>query len=266
MVQIVEEFVARLAKNNLQKLSEEDDNGCKHGTDNEELEYVVAKHVDHKENHTNLSVPWMTSTSKTGHVCDILEHLECTEQGTIHPSSSLLQQSGQVGWRISEGLSIRHITEVVSLTFFNVDLQTHNSIFGKILICFSAGRILLAGHILEESIERLTFDGVPSEHRVSTRQHTTEAKESFSTLVRGVTKFILVELGSLNKVRFICTVLLSLGEVDLNLTGASTAVIVVLHILVQLDDGLGIGTCTNIEEHTELGLEELADSLEEPFM
>jgi hypothetical protein len=78
-----------------------------------------------------------------------------------------------------------------------------------------------------------------------------------------VTQFILVELSTPDQER---ALVFKLAEVDLNLTTAPTTCRVDGHIFEQLENGIIIGSCTNIKHECVVRLQILADTLEEPLV
>ena len=78
-----------------------------------------------------------------------------------------------------------------------------------------------------------------------------------------MTEFVFVKLGCSDHVfggRLV------LGQVDFNLTAASSTRGVSNHVFVEFGDGIIISSGTDIKHESVLGLEILADTLEEPFV
>ena len=142
----------------------------------------------------------MLCSIATDHINTVRQYFLSSKHGSIHPTSSLFHQHNHTIRSICEGFSVWYVGECVCLLSLDIDLETHNPIFGKILICFCTGWDFLSCYILEESIKWFTFDCFPSKHAISSWQHLGESKECFSCLVRSVTKLILEELGSLDQV------------------------------------------------------------------
>ena len=78
-------------------------------------------------------------------------------------------------------------------------------------------------------------------------------------------ELILVELRGLQEPGTEATIVWSF-KIDLNLTTASTAVFVGLHVRVELNESIVIHLSSNIEHEAQLRLEVFAHSLKEPFM
>ena len=129
----------------------------------------------------------MLGSLTADHVNTISQDLFSPKHSSIHPSSSLLHEDEHAVGCIGKRLSIWHIGKIVLLICLDVDLETHDSIFGKILIRLSTSWDLRSCDILKELIKWLTLDGLPSEHTIGTWQHLGEAKECLSCLVRRMT-------------------------------------------------------------------------------
>ena len=134
------------------------------------------------------------------HVDTIAQHLLSPKHGSIHPPSSLLHEHNHAFRCIRERLSIRHIGKIVRLIGLDIDLEAHDSVFGKILICLSTSWDLRSRDIFEELVEWFSLDGLPSEHAIGSWQHLSEAKECLSCLVWRVSQLVLKELGCLKQV------------------------------------------------------------------
>ena len=119
---------------------------------------------------------------------------------TIGPSAPLLHQNAKGRRSIRKCLGIGHILHGVSMSLFDVDLETHESILGKIFVGLGARRSLIASHILEEGVKRLSFNSFPSEETVCTWQYRSVAKERFEGLIWGVTQLVLEKLRGLRHV------------------------------------------------------------------
>jgi len=78
-----------------------------------------------------------------------------------------------------------------------------------------------------------------------------------------MTHFVLVELGCSHEISPHVHVI---SELDLDLTTASTAVRILLHVVEELSNGVVIGSCSSIKHEAELGFNVLAYALEEPFV
>mmetsp|Transcript_9471 Transcript_9471/g.14522 ORF Transcript_9471/g.14522 Transcript_9471/m.14522 type:complete len:225 (-) Transcript_9471:210-884(-) len=77
-------------------------------------------------------------------------------------------------------------------------------------------------------------------------------------------EFVLEELGCFDEVADV--VAFVLGEVYLDFSATSAAAFVVEHVLVELGDGVVVGPGPNVEHEGVLGLQVLADALEEPLV
>ena len=119
---------------------------------------------------------------------------------TIGPSAPLLHQNAKGRRSIRECLGIGHILHGVSMSLFDVDLETHESILGKIFVGLGARRSLIASHILEEGVKRLSLNSFPSEETVCTWQYRSVAKERFEGLIWGVTQLVLEKLRGLRHI------------------------------------------------------------------
>ena len=119
----------------------------------------------------------MRSPIAADHVDEVSNDLLGAKEGPIHPSSPLLHQRHHVAGSISKGLGIGHVRQLKLVLCLDIDLETHDSIFCQIFVGLGAGWFLGTCYILEELIERLSFDSGPTENRVGTRQHLSEPKE-----------------------------------------------------------------------------------------
>ena len=106
----------------------------------------------------------MRSPIAADHVDEVSNDFLGAKEGAIHPSSPLLHQRHHVAGSISEGLGIGHVCQLKLVLSLDVNLETHDSIFGQIFVCLSAGWFLGTCYILEELIKRLSFDSCPTEN------------------------------------------------------------------------------------------------------
>lgn len=165
--------------------------------------------------------------------------------------------------RIRESFRVRNVCQVILVKLFDVDLQAHDSVFCQILVCFGTCRNGRTCHILEESFERLSFDGVPAEERVGAWQHLSEAEETFACFVRGVPQLVLKELGRSEQECAHASLVWSV-KIYLDFTAATTAIRICFHMCVELDEGVVVHASSDIEHEAQFGLQVLADALEEP--
>jgi len=135
-------------------------------------------------------------TIYTQHSHVIKNNTPSCKQSSILPSSSLLDQSYNVCRCISHCFSIRDKSKIISTFLFDVNLQTHYSIFSKILISLSTRRSLNLISQFKESIHWTLLNCIPSEKTISTWQHRIKSKETFSSFIWSMSQFILIELSS----------------------------------------------------------------------
>ena len=81
-----------------------------------------------------------------------------------------------------------------------------------------------------------------------------------------MSEFVLEKLDSLDKVGGDPSLAFIGGQIDLDFTTAATTRVVVLHVSVQLHEGVVVDACTGIKHKAVLGFDVLADTLEEPSM
>ena len=133
------------------------------------------------------------SATDVSHINKTGNNAPCCKEGTILPSSSLFYQCHHI-WRcISHGFTIWNVRKIKTTISFNVNLQTHYSIFGQIFISFRTAwvfdicsfisRFFLV-YKLEESIHGSILDSVPSKNTISTRQHGVESKSTLASFIR----------------------------------------------------------------------------------
>lgn len=79
-----------------------------------------------------------------------------------------------------------------------------------------------------------------------------------------MTQLVLKELGSLEQPRTESTTLSI--KIYLNLSTAPAAVLISLHVSVELEQGVIVHTSTDIQHQAKVWLQVLADSLEEPLV
>ena len=199
------------------------------------------------------------------HIDEVGNYLARAKHSTVHPASPLLHQHHHGLGRVCKSLSVRYICQLVLIQLFDVDLETHDSVLSQILIGLGTRGHIRPRLIPEEHLERLSLDGLPPEERVGTGEHLSEAKERFARFVGGMAELVLIELGGLEEPRSKASIIWSL-KIDLDLTAASTAVFVGLHVRVELHESIIVHLSSNIEHEAELWLEVLADPLKEPFM
>ena len=142
-----------------------------------------------------MPVAWMLGARASHHLVEVVDNSPCREEGTVLPSSSLFHKNEESFRSIGKGLGIRNESQIVAGVFLDVDLKTHDSIFCQILVGFIAAWLISRIHELEERIHGTFLNGAPSEHAVSTWQNRVIAKETFESLVRGMTELVFVELG-----------------------------------------------------------------------
>ena len=185
-----------------------------------------------------------------------------SEERAVDPSASLLEKDGERGRRVREGLGVHHVGQLVPRVPLDHDLETHDSVFGEVLVRLRTREVLLALDALVELTERTAHDGLPPEERVGSRKHGLDSEDALAALVGSVGHFVLEELGGLDEEAGADLPLF--GEVDLDLAAAAPAVLGLGHVVVELVDGVGRGSRPDVEHETVLGVEVLADSLEEP--
>lgn len=205
----------------------------------------------------------MVISTARDHSATVGNDLVGAEKCAIHPATSLLHEHSQALRAVREGLGIWDVLHGVARLLLDVDLEAHDTIFGKILVGFGASRGLVASYVLEEFVEGCSLDGLPTENTVRARQHRCEAEEGLSCFVRRMAKLILVELGRLDHVRGAASLR---AEFDLDFTADTTCLGVLLHEVVKLLNGVQIGARSNIKQQAVLRLKILADGLEEPLM
>ena len=132
-------------------------------TYDEELQSVGEDHVDHEDEHQAFLTATVRSPLAADHVHAIADDLFRAKESTIHPATPLLHQGHQVGRRIRKGLGIRDVGELETAMDLCVDLEAHDPVLSQVLISFGTCWCLSTSHILEEGIERPTFNRVPAE-------------------------------------------------------------------------------------------------------
>ena len=167
---------------------------------------------------------------------------------------------------IGERLSVWDVLDGVASLLFDVDLEAHDPVLSQVLVSLGATWSVLARRVFKKHIERLTFDGLPSEETVRAGQHESEAEERLCALVRSVAEFVLVELRGLYQITFSIIHEVRLRHVDFNFAATTPAPFVVLHLLVELEKSVRFWSGSNVEHEAEFGLDILADALEEPLV
>ena len=143
----------------------------------------------------------MSSSGATNHRIEVSKYSVCCKEGTVHPSTPLLDQDGQIFWSIGEGLCVWDVGQVVPGFLFNVNLKAHYSVFSEILVGFWTGGVGIAVDQLEELVHWTTLNRLPSEEGVGTRKHRVVTEEAFTSFIWGVSEFVLVELGGFHQIR-----------------------------------------------------------------
>ena len=174
----------------------------------------------------------MSRALTTDHINEVAKNLCGSKHGSIHPTSSLLHENHHGLWRVCEGFSVWDICQLVSLHLLNVDLKAHDPVLRQVLVRLGARRYILPRLVLEESIQRIALDRLPTEQRVRTWQHLSEAKERLACFVRCMTELVFEELSRAEQVR---SEPLRLLQVDLDFTAAPATIFVSLHMSVKFE-------------------------------
>ena len=206
----------------------------------------------------------MLGPRATDHIDTVSYDFGSSEESSVLPASSLFHEDHHRGRSVCVGFCIRYIGKFVLLLHFDVDLKAHNSVLSKVLVGFRAGWGLCPGYIFEECIQRSSFDGIPPEHAIGTRQHLSEPKERLTSFIWGMTQLVFKELRSLydvgaNSVNF-------LVQIDLNFATAATTERISFHVAVEFHDCILVGLSTDVQHKNHLRFEILTNALEEPFV
>lgn len=187
----------------------------------------------------------MVRSFAADHVYRICNDLFSSEKRAIHPSSPLFHQGHHITWSICKSFSIWHVCKLEFTVNLYVNLKTHNSIFGKILVGFGTSGLPLAGHVLEKGIKWITLYCFPAEHWIGTWKYLSESEERLTSFVGCVAHFVFIELGSLNDIGsyslIACTfltftiadVFIIVSKVNLNLSAAATTFFIGFHVSVE---------------------------------
>ena len=105
----------------------------------------------------------MVCTLAADHVYEIGDDFFSSKKRAIHPSTTLLHESHHIVGCISDGFGVRHVRQLEATVDFDVNLETHDSVFCKILVCLRTSGLFRARHIFEEGIEGASFDRLPTE-------------------------------------------------------------------------------------------------------
>ena len=225
---------------------------------------MVSKVVNHEHKHAHLPIAWMLWVIvASNHAQKVADDSPGGKKCTIHPSSPLLHQDRQCLWGIGKCLGVWYICQIVSGLLLDVYLQTHDSVFGQVLIGLTAWGISLLVHQLEEGVHWPSLNSLPSEHTVCSWQHRVIPKKALASLIWRMTKFVLIKLCTPHQ---IWRVVFKLGEIYLDFSTAASTVLVFDHVLVQLGNGIIIWSCSNVEHQAKLWFEVLTDALEKPLV
>lgn len=111
-----------------------------------EQDWDIQKHLQSLGDRMGLSI-------ESKDVVGVQESSELTEQETIGPSSSLLEEDEESLWCISVSWGIHNEIGSVTCSLLIVDVIGQKSIFDQILVGFPTGWLLLQVNELEESLE-----------------------------------------------------------------------------------------------------------------
>ena len=128
----------------------------------------------------------MLSPFAAYHVNKVSYDFASTKHSSIHPASPLLHKHHHRLGRVCECLCVRYISQLVSIQLFDVDLEAHNAILSQVLVSFCTCWHIFSRLISEKHLKRLSLNSFPTEERVGTRQHLSEAEERFTGFIGGV--------------------------------------------------------------------------------
>ena len=147
---------------------------------------------------------------------------------------------------ISESFRIRNKCQIVSVVFFDVNLQAHDSIFCEIFICLWTCWILITIYKLKEFIHRTSLNSVPSEKWVCSRQNWIVTKKTFTALIWTMAQFVFIKLSYLNEIWPIKKSF-ALWKINFDFSATPSTLLVKCHIFIMFGYCIFIRSCSNIK-------------------
>ena len=96
--------------------------GCKHCSNDEELQRKERTQVYQEDEDADLSNAAMLRSSAANHLDEVSEDLISTKHGAVHPASPLLHQNHHRLGCVCEGLGVGNICQIEGVHFLDIDL------------------------------------------------------------------------------------------------------------------------------------------------
>ena len=204
------------------------------------------------------------------HAAKVHDGVDTSGERTVEPSTTLRNEFGGALGHVSFTFGSLDVAEMPFRSGLGHQLEAENTIFGQEHVLLENVHSLdtLRTQLLGERVvtveilfEGTTHDSTESVCGESSGQHTDITKRTLQRLVKNVTDLVLKVLRGDQGVD---QVLPPLTQHGVNLTAASTKVLVVVEGLPQGEKGLVTGFSTGVEQDTDFGVENAAKGVEEP--